>query len=168
MGLKAYSAKLDLPDAPETLVFRAFETVLRDDRLLAAIVRTWSTWRGEDSDLIDAPSSVQCPFLQLAPWPTSSDRETEIQHQMPLTVRYRVAVVGTNADNLMNLNAAVRAAFFPQNNIPLRDQVRTMIMSAGASIPVIRLNAFGAYKDDSGVAVMAGEGSIEFRMLIDT
>jgi hypothetical protein len=167
LGLKAYSAKLDLADAPETLVFRAFEQVLRNDAALA-VVRIWSTWRGEDADLIEMPSSSQCPFLQLSPWPTSSDRETEIQHQMPLTVRLRLAVVGTNADNLINFCGAVRAAFFPQNDTVRRDRIQSLIMGAGASIPVIRLNAFGAYKDDSGVAVMMGEGSIEFRMLIGT
>jgi hypothetical protein len=167
LGLKAYSAKLDLADAPETLVFRAVERVLRDDAGLA-IVRTWATWRGEDIDLIDFPSSTQCPFLRISPLPTASDRETEIQHKMPITIKLFLAVVGTNVDNIINLCGAVRVAIFPQNNIPLRDQVRSAIMLAGASIPVIRLNAYGMTTDEQGVPVMGAEGSIEFNTLIGT
>jgi hypothetical protein len=167
MGLKAYSAKLDLPDAPETKIFRAVEQVLRDDAGLA-IVRTWATWRGEDIDSIEFPSSVQCPFLRISPLPTASDRETEIQHKMPITIRLFLAIVGTNVDNIMNLCGAVRAALFPQDNPTLRDQVRSAIMLAGASIPVIRLNAYGMTTDEQGVPVMGAEGSIEFNTLIGT
>jgi hypothetical protein len=168
LGLKAYSAKLDIPDAPETKIFRAVEQVLRDDVKLAAVIRTWATWRGEDVDLIDFPSSVQCPFLRISPLPTASDRETEIQHKMPITIRLFLAVVGTNVDNIINFCGAVRHAIFPQNNIPLRDQVRSAIMLAGASIPVIRLNAYGMTTDEQGVPVMGAEGSIEFNTLIGT
>jgi hypothetical protein len=167
LGLKAYSAKLDLPDAPETLVFRAVERVLRDDAGLA-IVRTWATWRGEDIDLIDFPSSTQCPFLRISPLPTASERDTEITHKMPITIKLFLAVVGTNVDNIINLCGAVRVAIFPQNNIPLRDQVRSAIMLAGSSIPTVRLNAYGMTTDEQGVPVMGAEGSIEFNTQVGT
>jgi hypothetical protein len=168
LGLKAYSAKLDLADAPETLAFRAFEQVLKDDEKLAAAVRTWSTFRGDDTDLVMVPVAAECPFVRLSGWPSESRWETERQHRMTLVVRIGIAVVGTNSDNLMNLSSAIRRALFPQDNTGLRDAIQAALMNAQVSRPEITLNAYGVQADKDGVPINMGEGTYQFVMLIGT
>jgi hypothetical protein len=155
--------------ATETKIFRAFDAVLRNDPMLSSLVQTWASWRGEDIDLIELPPvAAMCPFLRVSPWPTSSDLETEQQHKMPLTVRLELAVVGTNTDVLMNFCGQVRLALFPQDDPVRRDAVADSIRAAGATRPVVMLNAFGIIRDPDEVPILIGQGSIQFSTLVFT
>src|SRR5205814_1784378 len=109
-------------------------------------------------DMLMFPEDIMhtlCPFLRISPFPVASNQETETQHRMPLMVRIEVAIVGTNTDVLMNFYHAVRSAIYPQNNVALRDGIRSMMHTAGSSWGETKLPAYGAFRDRDDIPFLA-------------
>lgn len=107
-------SKLALPKGAETIAYRALEDVLRTDPTLNRVVKTWASWRGDPSDLLQ-PCPALCPFIQVSPRPAGASWAAEGLHKEPLYIAVFVAVAGLDVDELLNLWAAIRGAVFPQD-----------------------------------------------------
>lgn len=157
------------PVAPETKVFRAVENVFRSDPRLPGFVQTWSTWRGEDIDMLLFPDDINhvlCPFLRISPFPIQADQATEIEHQSDLQVRVELAVATTNTDVIMSFWELLRRAVWPLNNTMLRDSVMSRIQLAGGARGVYSLPAYSAVVDAEKIPILVAQGFFRFRMLI--
>lgn len=158
--------KLLLPDAEETIAFRAVDSILRTDPTLKRILRDYNAWTGDPSD-IAAPVPSTCPNLQIAPKPSSSKWETEGMHAMPFTVAITAAVNGSNCDQLMNLWGAVRRALWPSDAVRAL-AVRTIVVNAGITKPTMLMNAFGVQIQKDGARVLMAQGSLNLYLLVNT
>lgn len=162
-------SRLDLPDAEETVAFRAFENVLRTDPVLSRVVKTWSSWRGEPVDLLD-PVPAMCPIIKLAFKPAGASWETEGLHKEPLYVGVTAAVAGLDCDQLVNLWAAIRRAVFPAD--PERDLFVQKALRTEARIkkPTIIAPAFELFSSDKNASpnMMVVRGLIELLLDVPT
>jgi hypothetical protein len=156
------------PGSRQKLIFRTYEKVLRNDSVLSACVHTWATWRGEDVDMIDGDkvTDAMCPMLRISPWPVQSERYTERQHRMPMSMHIQLFVVGTNADFLLDFSAAVHHAIDPQDDDAQLKRVQAMFSEINWTVPTTRMNAYGAWSNVDGIPIMGAEGSVEFNTLI--
>jgi hypothetical protein len=160
---------LNLPDAPETLVYRAVERVLKNDKVIQAITHTFVAWNGEALDL-DEPTYSKCPYLRINPFPTESNWVTESQHDMPVQVRIQIMVRGTKFDNLANYWHAIRRAFFPLD-VAEAEAVRAVLRGVDQSLvtkPSINMNAYSIGAEVDGLRMSLGEGAIKFGLLVRT
>lgn len=158
--------KLALPDAEETIAFRAVERILRSDPDLNRVVKQWSTWTGDATDVLD-PTFANCPYIQLSPGPTATDWETESQHKSPLVVSIMVAVAGSNSDQLTNLWAAIRRALFPRD-LDAQAAVRAIGQAAGITKPVLTAAAYGTGVEESGLRMLIARGTLDLVLLVTT
>lgn len=158
--------KLALPDAEETLAFRAAERILRTDPTLSRVVRSWNAWDGSPGDVLE-PTFSTCPYLRLAPMPTGSAWQTEGQHRMPVLVGIQVAVAGSNADQLVNLWAAVRRALWPSDPARMAT-VRQIADAAKVVRPVMTLCGYGVRAEERGHRLMMAEGTLELLLHVNT
>lgn len=99
----------DFADGPRMLVFRAVEAMLRADPVLAARVKTWSTWDGSGNDAMPV-ASAQAPYLQLSPVMLPSEVQAVGRRVAVLGIRIRVAVSGLVAEDIVNFWDAVEDA----------------------------------------------------------
>jgi hypothetical protein len=165
---------LDLQPAEETLAFRAVETILRNDPNLKAVTKLFIAWKGDVED-IWRPSVTTCPYLRITPFAEASRRETEIQHRMPIQVEIMAAILGSNADNIMNYWACIRRALFPQNNVAQLNSVLATIAAAQArgamiSRAIITSQGYGvvANQKNDGDRITWAQGTLELVMLVST
>jgi hypothetical protein len=172
--MKLNFPKLDLQTAEEVLAFRAVDQIIRNDPALKAVTRQYISWQGDVED-IWKPSVSTCPYLRITPLGGSSQWETEQQHKMPLRIQFTAAVVGSNADNLLNYWACVRRALFPQNSVSQLNAVLATIAAASArgamiSRGIIRDQNFGVLvgtKND-GDRINWTQASLEVVLLVNT
>lgn len=97
------------PDGRRMAGFRALEAILREDPVLAANVRTWSTWDGAGNDAMPA-SPGMCPFLQLSPVMLPNERMGVTADVANVGVRVTLAVAGLVAEDIVDFWDAVEAA----------------------------------------------------------
>lgn len=158
--------KLQLPDCPEVLAFRAIETILRTDPVLHKVTRDFNAWTGDASDVLP-PTFATCPSLTMSPAPLPSDWEAEGQHKMPMAIAIMCVVAGSNRDQLMNYWAAVRRALWPED--PARFAfVRKLVLDAHITRPVLTASAYGVKLEEKGVRLLIAEGTLKLILLINT
>lgn len=157
---------LSLPTAEEAGAFRALERVFRDDETLAATIRQWVTWDGDVSDLTE-PTFSTCPFLRLSPHGDASEWATEQQHGGAVVIRVTLCAAGTDANQIMNLWAAVRRALFP-SDLTQRALVLSPLQLAGVNRPILSQPAYGVTADEKGAPLLVADGLIKLSMLIMT
>lgn len=158
--------KLHLPDSEETTAFRFIEKVLRNDPDLKRVVKQWVTWTGDAIDVLE-PTFASCPYVMLSPGPTATDWETESQHKSPLIITIMAAVAGSNADQLMNLWAAIRRALFPRDEAAY-EAVRAASAAAKIVKPTLTLAGYGTGIDESKMRMLIARGSLEMILHITT
>lgn len=159
--------KLSLPDCEETIAFRAFERVLRNDELLAATVKQWVTWTGDVADLME-PTYSTCPMIRLSPFPDASEWATETQHGGAVRIRTQLCIAGTDVNQIMNFWAAFRSAIFPED-LALRAATLAPLLTAGILRPIISQAAYGVIAEEgTGAPLLVAEGMVRLPMLINT
>jgi hypothetical protein len=158
--------RLALPDAEETIAFRAIEKILALDPTLKRVLRHFHAWRGETDDLLQ-PTPSTCPHLGIAPRPQASRWEAEGMHSMPFSISLQLAVNGSNVDQLMNLWGAVRRALWPRDAAQMAE-VRALVLNAAITKPTMTLGGFGVQVQDKGARVLIAQGSLNVLLLIST
>jgi hypothetical protein len=154
------SPSLQLKPAPELLVFRAFEQVLKNDPVVGRHINTLIAWHDEDKDLWE-PSWSLCPYIRLMPYPIESDMITEEQHAMPLLIDITVAVQGIAFENISGFWAAIRNALIPE-------AIKEYLVNVGVTRPVWMLNGYGFKFEDAGTRISIAQGRLRLGMLITT
>jgi hypothetical protein len=165
--------RLQIPDCVETCTFRAIESVLKNDRVLAPLIRHFSALRDEDADFVP-PAWNLCPYLSLSVSPITADWITEGQHTAGFSINFLMAVPGTNIDNLFNFWGVIRRAIFPLD-VAEAELIRAKIRQAhqdveGATRARIR-QMVDYMPQDTGELTQryyVGKGIIDFPMLIRT
>jgi hypothetical protein len=157
---------LKLPDAPETIAFRAVETLLQSDPLLKVTMKSFRSWSGAPEDILD-PTIQTCPYVRISPKAGASTKETELQHRVILQVGIQVAVAGSNRDQLFNLWNAVRAALYPLTSA--RETTRNNLgTNAAISKAIITQNGFGLNVTEQGLRMLIAQGQLDLTMLVMT
>jgi len=161
--------ELPLPDAEETIAFRAVAAVLRDDSTLQACNVTFRAWEGNVGDL-DEPAVANCPYMRLTPAAGNSGWINEGQHELSLDVTIEAAVVGSDVDQLLNLWAAIRRALWPGRTIEARDARRQQMRTARILRPTLTRPAFQVVVDDkdAGVRIATAAGTLKLILHVDT
>jgi len=160
--------KLELPDCHEVIAFRAIETVLKTDPTLKRVTKHFNAWTGDPSDVI-GPTFALCPYLQISPAPMPSNWESEGQHSMPMAIGLLCVVAGSNRDQLMNYWATIRHALWPPDTQSERfATVRKLVQDARITRPVLQANAYGVKAEESGVRLLAAEGTLKLTLLVNT
>lgn len=158
--------KLALPDSEETIAFRAVESILRSDADLSRVIKTFVAWRGEPVDN-EPPTASMCPYLMIVPSARPSGWVTEGQHEEPLQIGIFAAVVGSDADQIMNLWGAIRRALFPQDATQ-RTSVLTKVNAAGIVNGEITMPAYTVKAEKGDQVVMLGTGTLELYLMVNT
>lgn len=162
------SPQLGLPDAPETIAFRAVVKVLQSDPTLSAVVgANWSAGRGTDGDRID-PTPATCPHVRLSQFPGPSKWETEGQHHSPMVVRIELHTAGDDVDQIANLWHAVRRALFPPATSDRRAFVEATMNAAAVTQGTLTQNAYGPVMKGDAPIMSYAAGSLELVLLVTT
>jgi hypothetical protein len=140
---------LNLPQSERAAVFRAAVKILRNDPVLANVVKTWMVWDGRPNDSADL-SLGMAPALRITPTGQGDQWSSPNTHTGPLLMNVEVLTAGYNVDDPANLWRAVVAAFYdPQGTTfaAIQDELR----AAGAypPSPQFTMPAFDP-KPDSG------------------
>lgn len=159
--------KLALPDGEEAIAFVAVDQVLRADPTLSTVIRTWSSWRGEQADVAE-PCHAMCPMLRLSPGGLPGGWETEGQQRQPMSIGIQLVVAGTDVRQLMNLYGAVRRALWPRQ--PDRyEAIHTKMQTAGITRGTLSRPVYGARLDEkAGSRLLIAEGSLDLFIMIST
>ena len=161
--------KVEAPTFQHVAMFRAVEAVLKTDGPFSRTCQTFLSWTGAKEDTWEPMFSL-CPYCMISPWAVSSDMATEKQHTAPLTVGFKVAVQGTNFDNLGNFWGLIHYALFPQDQPARRDEVIAILEGAGVTRPVVRMQGFTTDRDMSinneNNYMMIAVGNIQFNSLL--
>jgi len=157
---------LNVPDQAETIAYSALEAVFTRDPTLKQVVKQWSVWSGDASDLWE-PSWSTCPFFRLSPAAGPSDWVTESQHGTPIMARIQLAVQGTDHKQIMNFWGVTRRALFPAS-LTAKQTIMTSLQAAGISKPTISQPAYGVTEDQDNSPMMIAEGMIRLTVLIQT
>jgi hypothetical protein len=105
---------LNLPPSPVRRVYREIVRTLQADATLDRAVRTWRVWDGRDKVL--EVSRAQCPALMLTPTGGAERGRGATGYQGALLIDVRLAVPGTNWDDLADLWYAVQKALYPTDD----------------------------------------------------
>ncbi len=159
--------KLQLPDCREVLAFRAVCTILRADPTLRRIGIKFVVWDGSTDDLVE-PMAAMLPFIEIQPSPNSTGWASESEHRSDVSVDFSLATRGTNADDLLNLWAAVRSALFVDPGDPRRAEIAAVMDSVGAQNGTLTAQPFQVVSVDSGTKMLYGEGSLKLRINVNT
>lgn|SRR5574343_1043492 len=177
--------RLALPDAPETVAFRAIDAILRTDPTITSLCQVpgaaggssgggglYLSWTGQIEDVWE-PSATTCPFLRISPGGLGSSWETEGQHRMPMAIAIEAAVIGSDFGQIGNFWGAVRAALFPPRTAEdavRSDWVRATTQAAGIARGILTAPAYTVRVDDdtSGPRIIRADGTLELVLLIST
>jgi hypothetical protein len=135
---------LDLKADFRTTAFRAVEAILREDPVLAGVVKTWRSREGHDDDL-SVPATGMMPLIGLSPLPTPNAVDSIDEIKVRFEVSVQLFVEGTCVDDILNLWGAVEDAvvrtkpFHPE--VPGQEDVGRYLCSIFSPGPrgVIRL-----------------------------
>lgn len=113
-----------LKESQYTQVFRAICQRLQTDPVLKGAGVKWQVWGGP----FDASGQTLglTPNVRLTPQLGGSDWYAPESHIVPLIISVEMLVDGTNADDPLNLWAAIEEAFYPPGD---RDDINAWILS---------------------------------------
>lgn len=158
--------RLELPDAPETTLYRAIVKVLRNDPTLSRIGVTFGTWEDSPEDMRDITASL-CPYIELSPAPGNTGWSEENQHRTDFNIDILLTVAGSCADDLLNLWGAVRSALFPPDGSAQRDAVDAYLGPKTINGSFTR-QPFQVVPLPGSVRMLQGEGTLSLRLNANT
>jgi hypothetical protein len=125
--------KLPLPDGQRTQIFRQVEAFLRNDPILARVVRgdAWKDFSGNPNDAA-ALAPAQAPAIRIAPAPGPMTWATPDSMRAPLYINIECCVAGLVADDVLNLQDAIERAIYPADPVKRLAQINTL-QALGAS-----------------------------------
>lgn len=157
---------LNLPTSPYTAIYREVIKILKENPTLHDVVKSWKEFVGKSDDFapppISAMPSIATQFSSsgMSPWSQGAHEET-------MVITLELAVVGTNADDLMDLWWAVLKALKPHT----KGRKRIVAAAKGADECTVTASVdmnesalkHTKYREDR---LMVGIGSIAINMII--
>jgi len=124
---------LSLPQSERAAVFRTLVQILRNDPILANIVKTWLAWTGGPNDAADLGVNL-APAIRLTPVGAGDKWLAPDSMIGPLFLDLEILVAGHNTDDLDNLWRAVIAAIYAPTQTTFAAN-QALLRAAGAFPP---------------------------------
>lgn len=121
--------RLGIRQSRRTEIFRLAERKLRAHSVLSAKIKTWKSYRGEPSDLVDITVNM-CPAIRLS-WGTGGATSRDnISQKAMFTLRIEIFTAGTCIDDSADLWAQIEEALYPTDPEE-QAQMRTAFQAVG-------------------------------------
>jgi hypothetical protein len=154
---------LDLPMSPRAAVFRAMETIVRQNAVFNRIVKPdrFRTWQGEPRDV--KPFSYQeAPCLRWTPMNTGEEFRTPDTMAGDLLINCEVIVAGSCCDDLTNFWWMLTRCFYPAALGGRNANIQTL-QAAGARSGLVLFSQPAFDPGPDGV-FFAGQGQIKIEI----
>lgn len=99
-----------VPRDKRSIIFRAVEQVLMNDPILATVVQTWRSYRGNSPEDTAPPTADMCPWIRLSMVPRQNMYVAESLQKIPMAIQIESATAGTCQDDSMDLWGAIENA----------------------------------------------------------
>ncbi len=155
---------LDLPTSPRAAVFRAMETIVRQNATFQRVVKPdrFRTWEGHPRDI--KPFSYQeAPCLRWTPMNTGEEFKTPDTMAGDLLVNCEVIVAGSCCDDLTNFWWLLTRCFYPQGGGAPRQAIIQTLQAAGARSGLVLFSQPAFDPGPDGV-FFAGQGQIKIEI----
>ncbi len=155
---------LDLPISPRAAVFRAMETIVRQNATFQRVVKPdrFRTWQGHPRDI--KPFSYQeAPCLRWTPMNTGEEFKTPDTMAGDLLVNCEAIIAGSCCDDLTNFWWMLTRCFYPQGGGAPRQAIIQMLQAAGARSGLVLFSQPAFDPGPDGV-FFAGQGQIKIEI----
>ncbi len=160
----AATPKLDIPVSPRAAVFRAMETIVRQNATFQRVVKPdrFRTWEGHPRDI--KPFSYQeAPCLRWTPMNTGEEFKTPDTMAGDLLVNCEAIVAGSCCDDLTNFWWLLTRCFYPQGGGAPRQAIIQTLQAAGARSGLVLFSQPAFDPGPDGV-FFAGQGQIRIEI----
>lgn len=160
-GVPDVNPRLGLPSSRRSRLFREIVRMLRADADLDAAVRTWQAWDG-DQDADDDPPASACPCVRLTPQGGPAETRDNISQQGTLRWDVEVWTAGLDAEDPLDLWAAIENVIFPAD-VDEQRSIRDRLRSLGGTGTDIKVSEPAQIsRVGPGGAVMKAEGGFTY------
>ena len=160
---------LDLPTSPRVAVFRAMETIVRNDPTMQRILKphAFRTWAGSQNDAKQFNIEL-APALRWTPQNTAEEFSTPDTMRGWLLINAEILIRGNCSDDLLNFWFAMERAFYPSTLTGRNANVLTL-QNAGARSGLVLFSQPAFDPDPDGVFFAgAGQIKIEIQLPLNT
>ena len=154
---------LDLPVSPRAGVFRAMETIVRQNPVFGRIVKpgNFRTWQGDPNDV--KPFTVaEAPCIRWTPMNTGETFRTPDTMAGDLLINCEVIIRGSCCDDLTNFWWMLTRCFYPAS-LSTRQANVLALQNAGARSGLV-LFSQPAYDPDPDGVFFAGQGQLKIEI----
>jgi hypothetical protein len=157
---------LDLPQSPRDAVFRAMETIVRQNATFQRIVKPTSfrTWKGNPEDAKEFTFEI-APAMCWTPMNTGEQFRTPDTMSGDLLINAEILLKGTNISDMQNFWWMIVRCFYPPSTAPgvTRNAVIQTLQTAGARSGLV-LFSQPAFDPGPDGAWLAGQGQIKIEI----
>lgn len=159
MGVTA----LNLPQSPRDAVFRAMETIVRQDVVFQRIVKpsSFRTWSGDPNDAREFTFEI-APAMRWTPMNTGEQFRTPDTMSGDLLINAEILIKGTNVSDMTNFWWMVARAFYPATLAARNANIGTL-QAAGARSGLV-LFSQPAFDPSPDGLWLAGQGQIKIEV----
>lgn len=158
----AGTCSLDLPTSPRTAVFRAMETIVRNNAIFQRTIKPdrFRTWQGEPRDI--KPFTLgEAPCMRWTPMHSGEEFRTPDSMSGDLLINCEVIIRGTCVDDLTNFWWMLSRCFYP-GGAAINQNVATL-QTAGARSGLVKFSQPAFDPDPDGV-FFAGMGQLKIEI----
>jgi hypothetical protein len=154
---------LDLPTSPRAAVFRAMETIVRENTVFGRVVKpdNFRTWEGHPRDSKPFDQS-HAPAMRWTPSNTGEEFKTPDTMAGDLLINCEIIVRGTCCDDLTNFWWMVTRCFYP-SLIIARNAIIQTLQTAGGRSGLVLFSQPSFDPDPDGV-YFQGNGQIKIEI----
>ena len=154
---------LDLPQSPRDAVFRAMETIVRQNATFQRIVKPTSfrTWQGHPQDAKVFTFEI-APAMRWTPMNTGEQFRTPDTMSGDLLINCEVLLKGTNVSDLTNFWWMIARCFYPSVLAARQSNILTL-QNAGARSGLVLFSQPAFDPGPDGVW-LAGQGQIKIEI----
>ena len=159
----AGTRSLDLPTSPRAAVFRAMETIVRENTVFGRIVKPdhFRTWEGHTRDCKPFDQS-HAPAMRWTPANSGEEFKTPDTMAGDLLIACEILIRGTCCDDLTNFWWMVTRCFYPPT-IAARNAIIQTLQTAGGRSGLVLFSQPAFDPGPDGV-FMAGQGQMKIEI----
>ncbi len=160
MGVTA----LNLPQSPRDAVFRAMETIVRQNATFQRIVKPTSfrTWQGNPEDAKEFTFEI-APAMRWTPMNTADTFSTPDSMRGDLLINAEILIKGYNVSDMQNFWYMVMRCFYPIQTTPSPNPVPPALVTAGARSGIV-LFSQPAFDPGPDGTWLAGQGQLKIEI----
>ena len=154
---------LDLPQSPRDAVFRAMETIVRQNATFQRCVKpiAFRTWQGKPEDAKEFTFEI-APGMRWTPMNTGEQFRTPDTMSGDLLINCEVLLKGTNVSDLTNFWCMIARCFYPPVLATRQSNILTL-QNAGARSGLVLFSQPAFDPGPDGIW-LAGQGQIKIEI----